>query len=322
MGNFHAQSVLAHGASITAVHDVRMEAAELLAEECGASLATDNMDRFFGEPMDGLILTTPPAVREEPIRRACEKSLHLMIEKPPAMKTGEGRRCLEQIQSAGVIAAVGFQLRYSPLYEKLRRIIDGHPIHLVRTVCTIDYYLNFSMSPWFLQKQFSGGPIAEQAIHLLDCARYLLGNAKPIRASAFGTKNMAMERDEFDAENSLQLIYELDNGVIGGHMNHCGHENFSFDLELIGPHLRLEANTASNTITGYLEGNDVKEATPEQNSIGLNKTGAWLRAIETGDAELIRSDYADSLNTLALVEAAVASLDSGHSVSIQELSQQ
>ena len=34
--------------------------------------------------------------------------------------------------------------------------------------------------------------------------------------------------------------------------------------------------------TGYLNGDDVEESVPAANSFGLDKIGAWLRAIETG----------------------------------------
>ena len=56
-----------------------------------------------------------------------------------------------------------------------------------------------------------------------------------------------------------------------------------------------------------------------QNSLGLDKTGAWLRAIETGDRELIRSPFADGVQTLALIDAAVRSRDTGRFIQVEEL---
>ena len=138
------------------------------------------------------------------------------------------------------------------------------------------------MPTWFLQSEISGGPLAEQAVHVLDCARYVMGNPKPLQANALAVKNMALERTEFDAENAIQMTYELDNGVFGTHMNHCGTEGFCFDVEVVGPYLRLQANISDNSIRGYLNGETINEPAESQNSLGLDKTGAWLRAIETG----------------------------------------
>jgi predicted dehydrogenase len=319
MGRAHAKSITAYGAQVAAVHDVHVDAAQKMAAEVGAEVATDDCACLFDRALNGVVIATPPPVRLEPVRTACERGVHLMVEKPPALTLAEGRACLEHIEKSGVIAAVGFQLRYAPLYERLKELLVEQTIHLVRTVCAIDYYLNFNVSLWFLQSDVSGGPIAEQAIHLLDCVRFIMDNPKPVQAHALAVKNMAHDRPEFDAENAVQVTYELSNGVFGTHANHCGTERFSFDLEVIGPRLRLQANVTSNRITGYLNGQNCDEPAPVQNSLELDKTGAWLRAIETGDRLLIRSDFADSLRTLALVEAAVRSRGTGRFVRVEEL---
>jgi predicted dehydrogenase len=319
MGRAHAKSVIGYGARVVAVHDVRREAADDLAQEAGAEAATDDLRTFFERAMDGVVLAAPPPVRVVPVQLACERGLHLMIEKPPALTVADGRECLRHIERAGILAAVGFQLRYTPLYERLRQMLDGETVHLVRTVCTINYYLDFHMSPWFLQNRVSGGPIAEQAIHPLDAVRYVLGGPGPVQAAALAVKNMAADRAEFDAENAIQMIYALDNGVFGTHMNHCGTERFSFDLEAVGPHLRLRANITEGRIVGYRNGRDVDEPAPESHAPGLDKTGAWLRAIETGDRSLIRSDFADAMRTLELVEAAIRSRGTGRFVRVEEL---
>ena len=319
MGRAHGRAVAAYGAQVVAVHSTRLDAAQQLATASGAEIATDELDPFFEHEIDGVVITAPPPVRLQPVRMACERGIHLMIEKPPALNMDEGRDCLEQIEKAGVIAAVGFQLRYAPLYERLKHLLANETVHLMQTVCTVNYYLSFKMAPWFLQQKISGGPIAEQAIHLLDCGRFVLGNPKPVQAHALAVKNMAHDRSEFDAENAIQMTYALDNGVLGTHTNHCGTEGFSFDLEVIGPHLRLRANVTQNRITGYLNGQELDKSVPEENSLGMDKTGAWLRAIETGERSLVRSEYADAIHTLALVEAAVRSRGTGRFVGVEEL---
>ena len=254
MGRHHHGAVTNYGGRVVAVHDTRLEAARELASKANAQLATTALDAFFNVEMDGVVITTPPPIRLEPIQMACDRRIPLMIEKPPALNMVEGRKCLACIEKADVIAAVGFQLRYHPLYERLKALIASETVHLVRTVCTVDYYLSFRMSPWFLQYEISGGPLPEQAVHVLDCARFVMGNPKPVQAHALAIKNMALERTEFDAENAIQMTYQLDNGVFGTHMNHCGTEGFSFEVEVVGPHLRLQANMTENAIRGYLNG--------------------------------------------------------------------
>lgn len=319
MGRHHCNAINNYGARVVAIHDVHLEAAQELATHAEAKFSTDKLNEFFDVELHGVVITTPPPVRFEPIQMACEHGIPLLVEKPPAFNMTEGRKCLECIEKSNVMAAVGFQLRYHPLYEQLKALIASETVHLVRTVCTINYYLDFQMPTWFLQSEISGGPLAEQAVHVLDCARFVMGNPKPIQAHALAIKNMALERSEFDAENAIQMTYELDNGVFGTHMNHCGTEGFCFDVEVIGPHLRLQATMAENAIRGYLNGQTINEPAASQNSLGLDKTEAWLQAIKTGDRSLIRSTFADGLETLALIDAAINSRNSGKFVQVEDL---
>jgi hypothetical protein len=39
----------------------------------------------------------------------------------------------------------------------------------------------------------------------------------------------------------------------------------------------------------------------------MNKVDSWLKAIDTGNRGYIRSDYAEALNTQALLDAAIKS---------------
>ncbi len=319
MGRHHCDAVTNYGARVVAVHDVLSDAAKALTTHANAEHFTDVLHAFFDVELDGVVITTPPPVRLEPIQMACERGIPILVEKPPALNISDGRKCLEYIEASGMIAAVGFQLRYHPLYERMKELIAAETVHLVRTVCTISYYLNFQMPYWFLQSDISGGPLAEQAVHVLDCARYVLGKPKPIQAHALAVKNMALDRTEFDAENAIQMTYELDNGVFGTHMNHCGTEGFCFDVEVIGPHIHLQGKMSDNAIRGYLNGETIDEPAAPINSLGLDKTGAWLRAIETGDRTLIRSDFADALETLALIDAAINSRNTGKFVRVEDL---
>ena len=318
MGRHHHHAVTNYGGKVVAVHDAQLAVARELATHADAELATTALDAFFEVEMDGVVITTPPPVRLAPIEMACDRGIPMMVEKPPALNMVEGRKCLACIEKADVMAAVGFQLRYHPLYERLKALIAPETVHLVRTVCTVDYYLSFRMSPWFLQYEISGGPLPEQAVHVLDCARFVMGNPKPVQAHALAIKNMALERTEFDAENAIQMTYQLDNGVFGTHLNHCGTEKFSFEVEVVGPHLRLQANIVENAIRGYLNGETVNEPMVSENNPNLDKIGVWLRAIETGDRTLIRSPFSDGLQTLALIDAAVQSRNTGRFMHVKE----
>ena len=66
-------------------------------------------------------------------------------------------------------------------------------------------------------------PLNRQFIYLIASV-FVAGAPKPVQAHALAVKNMAKDRTKFDAENAIQVTYELDNGIFGTHTNHSGTE--------------------------------------------------------------------------------------------------
>lgn len=319
IGRHHAARAAHYGAAVVAVHDARLDAARELAAQHGA-LATDRLDELFDQRLDLAIVATPPTVRLEPIRRACDRRVHLLIEKPPALTVAEARECSALIDRAGVLAGCGFQLRYGSAFEKLRDMLAGETVHVARSLLCTNYYLNPATKGWYLQKQHSGGSLFEQGVHPLDAVRYVLGDARCVRAGAFAVKNMAADRPEYDSENSVQVAYELDNGVFGTHLNHCGTDYLDMNFEFIGPKVRLiTIGWGNGSIKGLYRGKEIKEPVTEESRLGVDKTGAMLRAIETGDRSLVRSPFADAVHTVELLEAATRGARAGRFVRVDEL---
>ena len=88
MGRHHQGAVTNYGARVVAVHDVRLEAARELAAHAESALATTALDAFFDVDMDGVVITTPPPVRLEPIQMACDRGIPVMIEKTARLEHG------------------------------------------------------------------------------------------------------------------------------------------------------------------------------------------------------------------------------------------
>jgi predicted dehydrogenase len=191
----------------------------------------------------------------------------------------------------------------------MKELLLGQEIHSLRSLGTESYYVTFYQPMWKLDKKASGGVIGEQASHLLDLARFLLGGAKGVRAAAIGKKTMAFDRADCDIENGVQILYEMENRAYGVHTVNCGTVGYSIEMEVIGPHLRMR-NFGPHELVGYRDEKPFRQACPSLNTIGAGKVGAWLRAIKTGDPSFIRSPFSDSLYTVAICEAAQKSLES------------
>ncbi len=116
------------------------------------------------------------------IELQCVKAgLHLFIEKPVSLVCPEKflpyMEAVEKVaEEKNLIVSVGYMFRYHPAIEKMQSIIKQHGRPIVHINAR---YLSASTaitSPFWWDKDKSGGPIVEQATHFCDLLRYFGGD--------------------------------------------------------------------------------------------------------------------------------------------------
>ena len=236
------------GVEVVAVSGLDEAEAEAIRTEAGVPAYLSAEKMLSEVPADALIVATPPGVRHDLVHLAARRGMALFLEKPIAldMETAEGY--CEEVSASGAVNAVGFQLRHSPVTERARDIIRNRRITHVRTVCTTGYYLNRDVPDWFLQREHSGGPLLEQAIHVIDMARYLVGDITHVFCR--GHRLMHSHVEGLDSEDTIVLAYEFANGVLGTHTDSCGMMEFNWEIELLGPDWRLLLDFATRVPQG------------------------------------------------------------------------
>jgi len=307
MGRRHATALVeAAGATVVGVTDPDPGAAATLAADVGAGVFPDVASLLAGGGLDALVVTTPPRVRREIILPAARAGVHLFVEKPPAFDLSEARECREALARAGVLNAVGFMLRFQPITERARDLLRGRRITLVRTVLTIGYYLHLRMPLWFLRKDASGGPLVEQAIHVLDAARHLAGD-DVTHVFARGDRIVRPDVPGVDAEDTLALTYRFASGALGVHSHSCAIEKTRFEVECLGADFRLLVDYTGGKLSGVLGGEICDETFPAFDAYRAEIV-AFAQAVR-GEGDDIRSTYADAVRTLAVTLAGNRSLD-------------
>ena len=61
-------ALLESGAKIEVIHDIKIDAAKKLAQITNTKNCTDKIEDFFKFSMDGILISTIPTVRTEPIK--------------------------------------------------------------------------------------------------------------------------------------------------------------------------------------------------------------------------------------------------------------
>ena len=248
------------------------------------------------EAIDVLYSIVPAYVRTDVEVIAVEKGIHLFSEKPQAIMMRVARRIDDAIQRAGVISTVGFRERYRPLFQEARRFLADKQIVHVR-------FQSFGGLPpstengtqtWWAEMDKSGGRALDWGVHATDYSRFMTG-LNVARAQAFYS-----QRSAYATALSSSFNYCFDNGA-----------TMTLSFVSSGPSPKDEPWFTVFYEGGCLEiyrydrivvnGEVVYHADEFDPWLKQDKT--FIRAVQTGDASLLHSDYHDGLFSLAPVLA-------------------
>lgn len=308
-----------HTANCSDIEDVAVVAisgfdeveAAVIRKEANVPAFTNGVEMLNSVDCDAVVIATPPGVRKELTLAAATAGKAIFIEKPIALDLQTAQGYCRAADDNNIVNATGFQLRYSPLTERARELISGRKVTHVRTMVTTEYYLKMDVPRWFLQRRHSGGPLLEQAIHVFDMARYLVGEISHVFARA--DRLTFPDAGDLDSEDTMALLYRFENGALGTHQDSCATSVFNWEIELFGVDWRLMVDFARKRLSGYI-GNDAIEEQYEDIDLHAREMRAFIAAVRSGGTSAtadIRSDFADATRTLAVLLAGDRSIQSG-----------
>lgn len=164
--------------SIVGFMDVRRRTAEKVAEQVGTSAFTDLPELLDAAAPDAVYVCVPPFAHGDAERLLVERGIPFFVEKP----LGAGIEVAEELGAAvaerGLLTATGYHWRYHEGVQRARELLDGRPVRLA-----VGAWLD-KVPPvaWWLHQERSGGQLVEQATHLLDVMRDLVGEVDEVHA--------------------------------------------------------------------------------------------------------------------------------------------
>jgi len=262
---------------------------------------------------DGVIICTPPEVREFLVREAAERGIHCFIEKPPAKNLEMAKKVDEILDRTGVINSVGFMYRYSGAVEKTRELIVGKRVALVRSAMLDGLALRPNWPRWFFNKERSGGPAFDQAIHIFDLSRYLLGEVD--RVTGYQDNLVVSKADDFTIEDSFSVTMKYTNGILQSHTHTWSYPGVVTQIEFISDELHLTLDLVKGVVSGKV---DEIEVYFESNDDALYRLEleAFAKAIAENNQDLVLSTYKDSIQSLEVALKVVEALETGTKVKI------
>ncbi len=172
IGQVHAKTLRAMDtAKIVAVSDFFPDAAQALAQTCGAQARTTN-DILTATDIDAVIVGTPTDTHFDIIKTAAAHGKAIFCEKPVDMSADNIRTLITHVEDAGVAFFTAFNRRFDPNFATVQARIANGDIGDVEIVTILS---RDPTPPPIDYIKSSGGIFRDMMIHDFDMARFLLG---------------------------------------------------------------------------------------------------------------------------------------------------
>jgi predicted dehydrogenase len=234
--------------------------------------------------VEAVVVASPDNFHEEQGVAVLEAGKHMLLEKPMAITVEGCDRLLDAHGKAGVVFGLGLSMRYMPMFETMKKIIDSGEIGEVRAYWCNHYVGkggHFYFHDWHAVRENTTGLLLQKGTHDLDLMHYLTGQYTK-RVAAFGSLDYyggdrpndlhcpdCPERDEcpeaqigwpphfslcafrkeVDVEDNHVVIMELENGIKAAYQECHFTPDYHRDHVVIGTKGRVHNDELTNTVT-------------------------------------------------------------------------
>ncbi|GGA75975.1 Gfo/Idh/MocA family protein [Ornithinibacillus halotolerans] len=207
---------------LTAVSDLdscrMIDAVQIYSQLSGiqqpeVKLYTDYEALLLDKTIDVVVIATSSNAHAQIAMRALAHDKHVILEKPFALSTRDAVQLIERSISCNKHVLVCHQLRYRPVFQLLKKVIDeGLLGELYYGVVSIRIHRPkkyYSESNWKGTWDKDGGMLLNQGIHVIDLLVWYMGEIKAV----YG--NISNKLDIKETEDVALGILTFDNQATG-----------------------------------------------------------------------------------------------------------
>lgn len=201
-------------AELTAVVTRNAERGRAFVDQYGGKWFADYRDVLAHDDVDVVSICTPHDLHAPMTIDAARAGKHILVEKPMAISTAECDAMIDACNKTGVTLCVFFQMRFDPLTQKLKSLIDtgklGRLIWNSTTALwyrTDEYYRSGSWRGKWAHE--GGGVLINQGVHVIDLMLYLTG--MPARITA----QMRTLNHQIEVEDGALAMLEYPDNRLG-----------------------------------------------------------------------------------------------------------
>jgi predicted dehydrogenase len=309
-GNFTKMGLLpalkTNKADIKYIASMRGVSGTNLAKKYQIANSTTDYREILKDPeVDLIMITTRHDLHAEMVVEGLRAGKDVFVEKPLALNMDELNQVIEGYQKSGKTLTVGFNRRFSPHIQKMKRLLDAQaPKNLIAT-------MNAGFIPedsWVQDMEVGGGRIIGEACHYIDLLAFLSGS--PVVAVCMN----ALGNTPAENTDNASILLKFENGDQGViHYFSNGHKSYSKE--------RVEAYSQGKTLIldnfRSLRGYGVKGFSSMKTRLDKGHKEQFKRLLDrqrSGGSPLI--PFNSLVNTTRASLAAIESLKTGAWVSI------
>lgn len=193
--------------------DIREERVRELRETLGVQ-ATTRLEDVLGDPTIPLVFVTASNdAHKELTLRSLAAGKAVMCEKPMATTLADAREMVAAAEKSRGFLQIGFELRYSKLYTKIKEWIDqGLLGEVVNTQCTYICSEFHHKGSWRNKLSSGGGMFGEKLSHYVDLPRWWIGTDVPVtEVYSLCAPNVI---PYYEVRDNYHTMYRFKNGAV------------------------------------------------------------------------------------------------------------
>lgn len=290
-------------ADLVAVADVRVEAAEAIAQSLSCNAYSNHEEMADSEQLDAVLICTPPVSHPDIACEMARRDLHVLCEKPLAINSAEARRMYDVAAECGVKLTMATKFRYAADVIRAKSLVSSGilgDIILFENVFTGRVDMS---QRWNSKLEISGGGVLiDNGTHSVDILRYFLGPVAELQVVE------GRRIQDLDVEDTVRMFVRTDTGIMGS-------IDLSWSMNKEQPYYLSIYGSQGTVLVGWKESKYRRSSDAEWIPFGegYNKFQAFRgqienfsRAIRGEDKMLVTPD--DALASVEVIEAAYESL--------------
>lgn len=177
--------------------------------------AFDNLEKMLDENLDFVLITSTNHVHAFAAKLCATAKIPFLIEKPIAINYSDAKEIADVVAKNNVKTVINYSMRYSPLFKKIKSMVDAGVIGDLMSVCISSYrgfgfYGSGKRHPAITNPQQSGGWTIHHMTHIIDYAIWLAGEVQEVYAH-----NLTTAPKELKSEELICSLLKFKSGAVG-----------------------------------------------------------------------------------------------------------